>query len=97
VVQGDTPLCETCTTNRFIGKPCLQRIEAVHTSCLLLHIATHLVKDIYKSEKDVPFVFALILEKFDNENEHYRRTGMAILQETTDTSTIWPERTITIL
>ena len=96
VVQGDTPLCKTCTTDRVIGQSCLQRSDARHTSCLLLHVATHLVKDIYKTEKDVPFVFALILEKFD-ENEQYRRIGLAILQETTNTSTAWPERTITIL
>ena len=79
-----------------LGKPGLQKSEAVHTSCLLLRISTHLIKDIYRSKKNVPFMFALILEKFENENERHRRIGLAILQETTDSSTAWLEKTMKI-
>jgi hypothetical protein len=49
-----------------------------------------------QSEFD-PTAYALIIEPFDNGINKYYRVGMAMLQESVKTSTVWPLRTVTIV
>ena len=86
IKAGDTPKHNECTVDFHIGRSCVQHSSAVHKNYLYVHILSH-----------SRFAFALILVEAPDNTGEWKRVGLAILKEATDTLLIWPFRTLTII
>jgi hypothetical protein len=78
--------------------PCVEDDQAQHLPLLYLHIASH-----EPGDRPEPLVarhhmaLCLILRPTPDWTNEYQRIGLATLRETTDSSEIWPLRTVTII